>query len=181
MDYADQRFYGLKTSAFDLTKNSITIRHKVIETIVNDKRTILLKDKTKNLSSYRTLPLVPQIKEALLQHQKKIEQNMKILGNCYNQNYKDYICVDSSGKIFRPEYVTDHFSLLLKKHGLRHIRFHDLRHSCASLLLAQNIPMKAIQEYLGHSTYSTTANTYSHLEKNTKIISVNALAKAIDI
>lgn len=83
------------------------------------------------------------------------------------------------GKLFRPEYVTDHFRLLLKNNGLRHIRFHDLRHSCASLLLAKNVPMKAIQEWLGHSTYSTTANLYTHLESNTKNISANVLSEAI--
>ena len=97
----------------------------------------------------------------------------------YNKEYREYIFVDSIGKIFRPEYITDHFSLLLKKQNLRHIRFHDLRHSCASLLLAKNIPMKAIQEWLGHSTYSTTANLYTHLEGNTKNVSANVLANAI--
>ena len=83
------------------------------------------------------------------------------------------------GKLFRPEYVTDHFRLLLKNNGLRHIRFHNLRHSCASLLLAKNVPMKAIPEWLGHSTYSTTANLYTHLESNTKNISANVLSEAI--
>lgn len=83
------------------------------------------------------------------------------------------------GKLFRPEYVTDHFRLLLKNNGLRHIRFHNLRHSCASLLLAKNVPMKAIQEWLGHSTYSTTANLYTHLGSNTKNISANVLSEAI--
>ena len=66
------------------------------------------------------------------------------------------------------------------KKELRHIRFHDLRHSCASLLLARGIPMKAIQEWLGHSTYSTTANLYTHLESNTTNISANVLASAIN-
>ena len=170
---------GLKFSAFDFTNDTFTIKHKAVETIVNGQRKILLKDKTKNSSSYRSLPLVPEIKQALLNHKAKIKHNMELLGNTYNMNYLDYVCVDSSGKIFRPEYVTDHFSILLKNSGLRHIRFHDLRHSTASLLLSKGIPMKAIQEYLGHSTYSTTANTYSHLESNTKTISVNTLANAI--
>lgn len=170
---------GLKWSAFDFTNNTITIKHKVIEAIVDDKRTLLLKDKTKNKSSYRSLPLIQEIKEALLEHKKKIENNKKVCGNSYMKEYKDYIFVDSIGKIFRPEYITDHFSLLLKKQNLRHIRFHDLRHSCASLLLAKNVPMKAIQEWLGHSTYSTTANLYTHLESNTKNISANVLSEAI--
>ena len=170
---------GLKWSAFDFKNDTITIKHKVVETIVDDKRTILLKDKTKNSSSYRSLPLIPEIKEKLLEHKKKIEANKKMCGDSYNKEYKDYIFVNAIGKIFRPEYITDHFSLLLKKNNLRHIRFHDLRHSCASLLLAKNIPMKAIQEWLGHSTYSTTANLYTHLESNTKNVSANVLANAM--
>ena len=171
---------GLKWSAFDFVNNTITIKHKVVETIVEDKRTLLMKDKTKNSSSYRSLPLVPEIKETLLAHKKNIERNKLLCGNSYNKKYKDYIFVDSTGKIYRPEYITDHFSLLLKKNNLRHIRFHDLRHSCASLLLAKGIPMKAIQEWLGHSTYSTTANLYTHLESNTKNVSANVLASAMN-
>ena len=171
---------GLKWSAFDFINNTITIKHKVVETIVEDKRTLLMKDKTKNSSSYRSLPLVSEIKETLLAHKKNIERNKLLCGNSYNKKYKDYIFVDSTGKIYRPEYITDHFSLLLKKNNLRHIRFHDLRHSCASLLLAKGIPMKAIQEWLGHSTYSTTANLYTHLESNTKNVSANVLANAMN-
>ena len=59
------------------------------------------------------------------------------------------------------------------------IRFHDLKHSCASLLLAKGIPMKEIQDWLGHSTYSTTANIYAHLEKNTKNKSANVLSNTL--
>lgn len=65
------------------------------------------------------------------------------------------------------------------KDTIRKIRFHDLRHSCASLLLAKGIPMKEIQDWLGHSTYSTTANIYAHLEKNTKNKSANVLSNTL--
>lgn len=57
-------------------------------------------------------------------------------------------------------------------------RFYDLRHSCASLLLARNIPMKAIQEWLGHSDFSTTVNVYAHLDINSKILSAEAISSA---
>ena len=56
-----------------------------------------------------------------------------------------------------------------------HIRFHDLRQSCATLLFAQGVPMKEIQAWLGHSTIGTTANIYTHLDENSKINSANAI------
>lgn len=170
---------GLKWNAIDFEDKSIIIRHTVSQTKVNGKLQIVAKDKTKNKSSYRSLPLIPEIKDALVEHKKKIENNKKLCGNSYMKEYKDYIFVDSIGKIFRPEYITDHFSLLLKKQNLRHIRFHDLRHSCASLLLANGVPMKAIQEWLGHPTYSTTANFYTHLEDHYKTESANVLSNVL--
>lgn len=172
---------GLKWEAFNFEDKTITIKHKSIETRKDNKRVILLKDKTKNQSSYRTLPLVDDIIVLLQEHQKQIDENKKLCGNSYNKKYLDYICVDSMGKLFRPEYVTDHFTLIMNnnKDILRKIRFHDLRHSCASLLLAKGIPMKEIQDWLGHSTYSTTANIYAHLEKDTKNKSANVLSNVL--
>ena len=92
---------GLKWSAFDFVNNTITIKHKVVETIVEDKRMLLMKDKTKNSSSYRSLPLIPEIKETLLTHKKNIERNKLLCGNSYNKKYKDYIFVDSRWKQFK--------------------------------------------------------------------------------
>jgi len=54
-----------------------------------------------------------------------------------------------------------------------------LRHSCASLLLANGVPMKQIQEWLGHSDFSTTANVYAHLDYNSKLSSADAMAKGL--
>ena len=86
----------------------------------------------------------------------------------YSKDYTDYVCVDALGKLYDPDFVTRHFGDLLEKHKLKKIRFHDLRHSCASVLLAQGVPMKQIREWLGHSDMSTTANIYSHLDAVTK-------------
>ena len=58
--------------------------------------------------------------------------------------------------------------------------FGALLHSCASLLLANDVPMKAIQEWLGHSNFSITANLYSHLEYNSKITSAETIARVLD-
>ena len=76
-------------------------------------------------------------------------------------------------------YLTSAFPKLLEKNGLRRIRFHDLRHSCASLLLANGVPMKQIQEWLGHSDFSTTANVYAHLDYNSKLSSADAMVNGL--
>lgn len=78
-----------------------------------------------------------------------------------------------------PSYVTHHFHYIVTKSGLKQLRFHDLRHSCASLLLAHDVPMKAIQEWLGHSNFSITANLYSHLEYNAKVNSAETIARVL--
>ena len=64
---------------------------------------------------------------------------------------------------------------MLEENGLRRIRFHDLRHSCASLLYANGVSLKDIQEWLGHSNISTTANIYTHLDFNSKLASAQAI------
>jgi integrase len=70
--------------------------------------------------------------------------------------------------------------LVLEKHGLKRIRFHDLRHSCASLLYANGVALKEIQEWLGHSNISTTSNIYTHLDYSSKVASANAILSLLD-
>lgn len=84
------------------------------------------------------------------------------------------------GTLISPHYLTAAFPKLLDKNDLRRIRYHDLRRSCASLLLLANgVPMKQIQEWLGHSDFSTTANVYAHLDYNSKLSSADAMAKGL--
>ena len=75
--------------------------------------------------------------------------------------------------------LTCAFSKFLEKHGLRRMRFQDLRHGCASILLSNGIPMKQIQEWLYHSDFSTTANVYAHLDYNPKLSSVDAMVNEL--
>jgi integrase len=103
------------------------------------------------------------------------ELNKQVCGNCYNREYDGYVFVDVMGNIFNPRNLSSNFSKLLELKGLRHIRFHDLRHSCASLLLANGVPLKHIQEWLGHSDFTTTANIYAHLDYKSKITSAQAM------
>ena len=115
----------------------------------------------------------------LLKHRERQEQLKKVMRSAYSREYTDYVCVDALGKLYDPDFITEHFRQLLKKHNLKKIRFHDLRHSCASVLLAQGVPMKQIQEWLGHSDMSTTANIYSHLDSESKNASAMAIGAAL--
>ena len=172
---------GLKWDAIDFQRNTITIRHIVSNAVADGKRILIREDRAKTKSSLRSLPLIADLREKLLERKAQQEENKKICGNCYNQEYDGYVFVDPMGKLYVPDEVTAHFRNLLKQKGLRRIRFHDLRHSCASLLLANGVPMKQIQEWLGHSDMGTTANIYSHLDFNSKISSANVMDGVLNL
>ena len=104
---------------------------------------------------------------------------MCIRDRSYNKEFDGFICRDNYGNMLSPGYVTQHFHYVITRNGLKHLRFHDLRHSCASLLLAHDVPMKAIQEWLGHSNFTITANLYSHLEYNAKVNSAETIARVL--
>ena len=78
-----------------------------------------------------------------------------------------------------PDRVTKTFQRIIKKNKLKHIRFHDLRHSCASLLVSKGVPMKNIQEWLGHANFNTTADVYSHLDFSAKEMSASVIENAL--
>jgi integrase len=162
---------GLKWSAIDFEKKTITINH----TITQSNGKLIIRDKTKTKSSKRSLPLEPIVESFLLELKEKQEKNKELCGDSYNQEYLEYICVDNCGNLIRPDYVTETFLKLLKKKKLKQIRFHDLRHTCASILLKNGANMKEIQAWLGHSNYNTTANLYAHLDTS----SVNDVGKVI--
>lgn len=86
-----------------------------------------------------------------------------------------HIYVNEIGEIIKPGFLTSHFTSVLKANNMPRIRFHDLRHTCASLLFAQGVSLKEIQAWLGHSTIGTTANIYTHLDENNKLSSANAI------
>lgn len=164
--YKMKAFYGLRRSelcgmkwnSIDFDNNTITLNSSVVQTSVNGK-----------------LLLIPEIKEALLKLKKQQDKNKAYFKNGYNQQYLDYVWVDDIGKLVNLNTGTCHFKSFLAQHGLPKIRFHELRHSCASLLIACGVSMKEIQEWLGHSAISTTADIYSHLNFSSKLNVANKL------
>lgn len=170
---------GVRWSNIDFKNKVIKIAHKVVEQKIDGKLSVVGYDRMKTESSNRVLPLIPEVEDALLRLRKHQNEQRRLCRSEYNHEYDDYVCVDELGQLMRPNFVTSQFTKLLKAHGLRHIRYHDLRHSCASLLLANGVPMKAIQEWLGHSNYRTTADVYSHLDFSSKEKSAEILSKLL--
>lgn len=171
---------GLKWEAIDFDKKLISVQHKVIETKIDGKIELYKSNKLKNETSNRILPLLPQAENLLLEKKRQIENNKTMLGKQYDNQYLDYVCVDNMGRLIRPGRLTHSFCKILKQNNLKHIRFHDLRHSCASIMLANGVPMKQIQEWLGHADFGTTANIYSHLNYSSKLNSANTISNVFD-
>lgn len=152
---------GLQWDSIDFERKTLTIRHTVSKVTE-----VVAKDKTKNASSRRTFPLSPEDLEIFKQAKCQEEQNRIAFGSEYQEN--QYVFKWADGHTYSPDYVSHRFNDLLKKHNLPHIRFHDLRHSCASLLITLGWTLKDIQEWLGHSDIKMTANIYAHIAMDRK-------------
>lgn len=166
---------GLKWDAIDFERGTISVKRTVTTVSVDGKHKEIEQQSAKTKSSLRTLPLIGSFRDYFMQVKEAQELNKKICGNCYNYEYDGFVFVDEMGERMRAQYLTCSFPKFLEKHGLRRMRFHDLRHSCASLLLANGVPLKHIQEWLGHSDFTTTANIYAHLDYKSKITSAQAM------
>lgn len=162
---------GLKWSAIDFDNDYIEINHTVIEVsgcgnkIVEGK--LIAKDRTKSIYSNRQLPLYKDLKEVLQEKKRQIELNRQLLKNGYNQKYLDYVCVKDNGDLIKPNHITHRFLKLIRRNGLKEIRFHDLRHTLATELNANGIDLKSIGEFLGHGNLSTTKR-YAHPDARIK-------------
>lgn len=169
-----EEILGLTWIAIDFKNKSITIRKTVGRGKYDGVTQFLIKDIPKNKSSYRTLPMFDFIADLLKKYKEKYKLNEKIFVNTYITDYKDFICLMDNGELVKPDYVDRTFSRILKENGFRHIRLHDLRHSCATLLLRNGVPLPEIQKWLGHSNIITTQR-YSHLDQNDKSIPANMI------
>ena len=152
---------GLQWDSLDLEAGSMTIRHTVSKVTE-----VVAKDKTKNASSRRTFPLTPEAVEIFTKAKEQEERNRAAFGREYQEN--PYVFKWPDGHPYSPDYISHHFAKVLKRHGLPHIRFHELRHSCASMLINMGFTLKDVQEWLGHSDIKMTANVYSHLDNARK-------------
>jgi integrase len=150
---------GLKWSDVDLKNASVRVRRTLTRTD-NGKRVVLGDPKTKK--SRRNIRLTPQAVEALREHLTRQTEDIERLGDLYKD--QGLVFAAGTGGPINPSNLRQRsLARLLRKAHLPHIRFHDLRHTCATLLLLKNVHPKFVQELLGHATIAITLDTYSHV------------------
>jgi integrase len=148
---------SLRWQDIDLQKNTLQVRH----TVSYRGRGKFIEGEPKAEKSKRKITLPQFVVETLKRHHTMQLETRLQAGTRWVDN--DLVFPNKRGAFMVPTTLSNHFFKLLEEVGLPHIRFHDLRHSAATLLLSMGVPMKVVQEILGHSNFNVTANLYSHV------------------
>lgn len=152
---------ALTEDDIDFTNKTITINKQYLDL---DKQAVLGEPKSEE--SNRVVSAPPEIFAIIERHIQRNEANKAMLEDEY-EDHRLLVC-SNDGKPIRPIYFTKNFSRFIERNNLRRIRFHDLRHSCASLMLKSGIAMKTASQILGHSAIGITADLYTHVLEETK-------------
>ena len=133
----------------------------------------------KTPQSRRTISLPAGLIPALRTHRTRQIEERLALGEKWKGEGWRLVFTSTIGTPLDPRNLTDRYKALLERAGLPAIRFHDLRHSCASLLIAQGVPMEIVKETLGHSQISLTINTYVHMLPETQRQAADAMDRLV--
>lgn len=166
---------GLKWDAIDFERKTFTICHTVNEVSVDGKHFLVEKDRTKTKSSHRTLSLISPFEALLLRMRSQQEENRKAVAVAITRKMSSTsmsMNLVSGLSLGSSPHTSAQSSKKTACDGFDSMIF---RHSCASLLYANGVSLKEIQEWLGHSNSSTTSNIYTHLDYSTKVASANAI------
>jgi len=147
---------GLKWSDLDLEKCTLTVQRQLIR---NFKKGDYFKT-TKTASGRRSIKIGKQTLEKLKEH-KKNQDLEKMEAESWEEN--DLVFPSRLGTPMDQSNLLRSFKSLIRKSGLKEIRFHDLRHTAASLMLNHGVPVIIVSKRLGHSKVSVTLDTYGHI------------------
>src|SRR5215218_1159537 len=165
---------ALKWEDVDLERGVLRVRRTLTRT---GGKVSLGEPKTKK--SRRSVNLTAAAAGALRSHLSRQLEEMERIGSLYRPG--GLVFANEIGGIINPSNLRNRsFARLLKRAGLPKIRFHDLRHTCATLLLSRNVNPKIVSEMLGHSSISVTLDTYSHVLPTMRDSAVRALEDALN-
>jgi integrase len=152
---------GLKWSDIDLDAGTLRVNRQLQRVRRDGARSGLLVFSEPKNASRRTVALPPRAVRSLREHRKpQLEQKLKASSEWQDNGL---VFTNSKGKPLEAQNVVNRsFKPLLKRAGLPPIRFHDLRHSCLSLLASRGEPIRDLQAIAGHATASFTLQRYTH-------------------
>ncbi len=150
---------GLRWSDVDLKAQTVTIAHNRVS--VNGQA---MDSQPKTDRSARVLPLTPGLEAALRRAQTRQKIERPRLGQDYGAG--GHVVVDEAGRPYHPDTLSDFWRELCGQAKVKRIRLHDARHSCASIMHAQGVPIAAISEGLGHADAAFTMRTYVHVQND---------------
>ena len=136
---------------------------------------MVIEKQPKTERSLRHLQLTPELVDLL-----KGQQQKQVTLSLWTHEPQDYVVTMDNGKAFDPNYLSKAFHKHLVKNGYKQIRFHDLRHSFASIANNAGTSLRDISEAMGHPNISTTSDIYTHEFSQTKAKAVNAVALSIE-
>ena len=168
---------GMQWSRIDMEKREVLLDTKVVEVEIDGEKILKPIEEMKNSSSRRSLPIPAPVYEMLVEQKAQQDLYRRMFKGSYNRAYDDYVCTDKPGNLLTPRYVTLRFSQVLEKNGMRHIRFHDLRHTYAVACIKSGDDIKTVQENLGHAAASFTLSTYAHATPGMKRESANRMGQ----
>jgi len=149
---------GLRWEDINFNEKLIQVRKNLVK---SQNAGVVMKE-PKNKSSKRVIQLAADDIDFLKDLKKKQSEYKLLYGPDYNNKYNLVFC-KANGDILYPNTATKRFNLITKKADLEDFRLHDLRHTHATLMLEAGVHPKVVQERLGHSTITTTLDTYSHV------------------
>ncbi len=165
---------GLRWCDIDFENKTLTVNGSVTRRNVDGKWTDVFDTTLKTEASNGTYVLNDSVCEYF---HSIYEKNQSLISN--TNDYKEFICVNAVGERLKLDFVTHKFSELLEEHGLKHIRFHDLRHSVLSLL-SKKYSTKVVQGYARHASCQITSDLYCHFDNDDTLMELDTVCKALN-
>jgi integrase len=162
---------GLRWKDVDLEAGKLSIAQARVDTAIDGVHESA--PKTKNRK--RTIKLPPYIVQELKEEKRRQKEQQLLFGSRYVKS--EYVCRRADGRLYCPSDISRTFHRFLVRNKYSPIRFHDLRHSCASILLSENVPLTVVSAILGHANPQITSSVYAHMLDNGKQVAADALEK----
>jgi integrase len=137
----------------------------------------LVEDTPKSRAGRRTLP-IPDHLAATLRTARAIQAADRLaLGEEYQAS--GFVVVNELGQALSPHALTSRWARMLRAAGVRHIRFHDARHTCGTLMHLQDVPIALISAWLGHASKAFTMATYVHSQPDALTLAARSFARVV--